>query len=217
MTSDSKRPITQEQLRTPKAAAYAGIVFSLLVAASLILVNSSIPPTLSTDSDWLVEHSGRLQTAVTLVPFAAIAFLWFMGVIRDLLGAREDYFFSTIFLGSGLLTIGGLLIWMANINAVLISFEAAPDTWGGSSAYLFGLAKIKVMGLIITLRMSGVFMISSATIWLRTRLMPRWLTILTYVIAIILLIGAPSIWWLLLVFPIWVFVVSIFILRGNRV
>jgi hypothetical protein len=138
-----------------------------------------------------------------------------LGVVREQLGPREDYFFSTIFFGSGLLTIGGLLIWMAEINAVLVSFAAAPDTWAESSAYLLGLAKIKTMGLIITLRMSGVFMFSSGTIWLGTGLMPRWLAWFTYIAAIVLLFGAPTVWWFLLVFPFWVFFVSIFILEAT--
>lgn len=37
---------------------------------------------------------------------AGIAFLWFIGVIRDRSGAHEDRFFATVFLGSGL-RLGG--------------------------------------------------------------------------------------------------------------
>jgi hypothetical protein len=157
-----------------------------------------------------------VRLAAMLVPFASIAFLWFMGVLREQLGPREDYLFSTVFFGSGLLTISGLLIWMANINAVLLSFATAPDSWGDSNAYLFGLAKIKVMGLVVTLRMSGVFMISSGTIWLRSQMMPRWLVLVTYITALILLVGAPSVWFFLLAFPLWVFLVSIFILIDQN-
>jgi hypothetical protein len=38
-----------------------------------------------------------------LAPFAGIAFLWFIAAIRSQLGEREDRFFATVFLGSGLL------------------------------------------------------------------------------------------------------------------
>ena len=41
--------------------------------------------------------------ALNLVPFAGIAFLWFIGVVRDRLGMYEDRFFATIFFGSGIL------------------------------------------------------------------------------------------------------------------
>lgn len=44
--------------------------------------------------------------ALGLVPFAGIAFLWFIGVLRDRVGVAEDRFFATVFLGSGLLFVG---------------------------------------------------------------------------------------------------------------
>ncbi len=43
--------------------------------------------------------------ATGLAPYAGIAFLWFLGVIRDRLGKLEDQFFSTVFFGSGLLFV----------------------------------------------------------------------------------------------------------------
>ena len=43
-----------------------------------------------------------------LVPFAGIAFLWFIGVVRDRIGEREDKFFATVFFGSGLLFVAML-------------------------------------------------------------------------------------------------------------
>jgi len=51
---------------------------------------------------------------------------------------------------------------------------------------------IKLMGGVVTLRMAGVFMFSSGTIWLRTEVMPRWLVWLTYLSGLVLLIGGPS-------------------------
>jgi hypothetical protein len=39
-----------------------------------------------------------------------VAFLWFVGVIRDWVGQREDPFFATVFFGSGLLFVGVPLI-----------------------------------------------------------------------------------------------------------
>jgi hypothetical protein len=35
---------------------------------------------------------------LNLIPFAGIAFLWFIGVIRDRIGAHEDRFFATVLL-----------------------------------------------------------------------------------------------------------------------
>jgi hypothetical protein len=200
-------------LRTPRSAALAGILFSLLLGTSVVLIQLSIPEVPPYKAGWLLEHAGRVSLAVTLVPFAGLAFLWFMGVIRDQIGEFEDQFFSTVFMGSGLLFLGGLFVWMTAIAAVLASFAAGPDTWPSSDAYIFGRALIKVMGGVVTLRMAGAFMFSSGTIWSRTEVMPRWLVWLTLLLAVVLLLGGASFRELRLGFPIWVFVVSLFILR----
>lgn len=55
-------------------------------------------------------------------------------------------------------------------------------------------------------------MISLATIWLRTNLMPRWLVAVTYVTAVVLLVAADVSAWLVLAFPVWVLVVSVLLL-----
>ena len=54
---------------------------------------------------WLTDSSGRnaVRLALNLVLFAGIAFLWFMGLLRNRVGTLEDQFFATVFLGSGLL------------------------------------------------------------------------------------------------------------------
>ncbi len=61
--------------------------------------------------------------------------------------------------------------------------------------------------------MAAVFMISLATIWLRTGLMPRWLVGITYVVAIAILIGSDMTLWVTLAFPGWVLGVSILLLH----
>ena len=215
MIAESSHPLTRRRLRSPRAAALAGIVFSLLLGASLLLIQLSIPDVPPYETDWLSGQAGRVSVAVTLIPFAGIAFLWFMGVIRDQLGELEDQFFSSVFFGSGLLMLGGLFVWMTVIASVLASYAATPDIFFGSGAYIFGRSMIKVMGGVVTLRMAGVFMFSSGTIWMRTEIMPRWLVWLTYLIGVVLLIGGPSLRVLRLGFPVWVFVVSLFLLRES--
>jgi hypothetical protein len=41
---------------------------------------------------------GVALVGVYLAPFSGIAFLWFVAVVRDLIGEREDRFFATVFL-----------------------------------------------------------------------------------------------------------------------
>ena len=178
----------------------------------MVLIQSALPDDLAQNASWLTEKEWQVTTAVTIVPFAAIAFLWFMGVLRDLLGHREDQFFATVFLGSGLLLIAGLFVWIATIGAALASASTDPDDFATSPSYTFAAEMIKVMGSVVLLRMAGVFMFSTAMVWLRTKTMPRWLVILTFLTSIALLVGGTAIRVVRIAFPIWVLIVSVTIL-----
>ena len=56
-----------------------------------------------------------------LMPFAGIAFLWFIGVVRDGFGRFEDKFFSSVFIGSGLLFLAMMFVASAVVGAGLSS------------------------------------------------------------------------------------------------
>jgi hypothetical protein len=68
---------------------------------------------------------------------------------------------------------------------------------------------------VYAIRMSGVFMISLATISVRTRIMPRGLAFLTYALALFLLVSIGLSLWVTLIFPGWVLMVSVCILVLN--
>jgi len=102
---DNSKPLIRRQVRSPRSAAIAGILFALMRITSLILI-SSVAETPDSYLDWLGTWSGTSSVVVLLVVFSGIAFLWFTGVMRDLIGDREDRFFATIFFGSGILYVG---------------------------------------------------------------------------------------------------------------
>jgi hypothetical protein len=58
------------------------------------------------------------------------------------------------------------------------------------------------------IRMAAVSMISLATIWLKTGLMPQWLVVVSYLVALGLLIAGDVSMWLTLAFPFCALVVS---------
>jgi hypothetical protein len=58
-------------------------------------------------------------------------------------------------------------------------------------------------------------MISLGTIWLQTKMIPRWLVYVTYVLAVILLLSISRNIWFTLDFPAWVFVISVYFLVWN--
>lgn len=96
-----------EELRTPRSAAIAGIAFALILAAVIVRLRVSGPESDGGGTAWLTDAQRRsaVSTAMNLVPFAGIAFLWFIGVVRSRLGTREDKLFATVFLGPGLLFV----------------------------------------------------------------------------------------------------------------
>ena len=207
--------ILQRPLRTPRAAAFAGICFAVLQTAAIILFQVSIPADSFSQSDWLDEQSRNITLALGLMPFAGIAFLWFMGVVRDRLGHLEDQFFSTLFFGSGLLYLAMTFATAAVAGGIISIYAVDPDMVVTGGFYLFGRAMIYKFNNVFAIRMAGMFMTALGTIWVRTGLMPRWLAISTYLIAFALLIGISFYPWTTLLFPVWVFVISAYILVLN--
>jgi hypothetical protein len=149
------------------------------------------------------------------MPYAGLAFLWFIGVIRDRIGAHEDRLLATVLLGSGLLFVAMVFISSALAGAMLISYANAPQQLIDSGVYAYGRAVMYQITNIYAIRMAGVFMVSLGTIALRTGVMPRWLVILTYGLALLLLLIISLSLWVVLIFPAWVFVISIAILVWN--
>ena len=207
--------ISQQPLRTPRAGAIAGILFAVLQITSLILIHVSIPADSFIHADWLAEGSDDIGLALGLLPFAGIAFLWFMGVLRDRLGHLEDQFFSTLFFGSGLLYLAMTFATAAIAGGLITLYDVNPDLVISSGFISYGRAMIYKFDNVYAIRMSGMFMIVLGTIWVRKGLMPRWLAISTYLIALALLIGISLYPWITLFFPAWVFVISAYILVLN--
>jgi hypothetical protein len=113
MRSDT---LVRTRLKTPRAAAIAGIVFSVLFIAAFSLLLAYVPSDPAESGEWLKTSSGFVAFALNLLPFAGIAFLWFVGALRDRLGQLEDRFFATVFLGSSLLFLA-MLFTLASIVA----------------------------------------------------------------------------------------------------
>jgi hypothetical protein len=153
--------LTEAGLKTPKAAAIAGVVFSLLTLTSFGLLWSAIPADQQASGAWLVANGNEIALALNLIPFAGIAFLWFLGVIRDQLGRREDRFFATVFLGSGLLFLGMLFVAAAVVGAMLGASGDEPAAFTASPEFRFARAVSSSLVNIYMVKMAGVFMISN--------------------------------------------------------
>jgi len=206
--------LTRQAIRMPRAIAVAGIIFSVLFTTSMVLIRLTLPEDLrgTNVATWLQGDTTTISIALTLVPFAGIAFLWFVGVVRSRLGDKEDQFFSTVFFGSGMLFLAMMFASAAIAGGMLGSYSIEADTLVKSGVITFGRAIMYTITNVYGVRMAGVFMVSLATIWIRTHVMPRVFVFLTYILALVLLISSNLTLWLVLVFPAWVFVISVFIL-----
>jgi hypothetical protein len=207
--------LTRKGLKTPKAAAIAGIVFSVLLVTSELLIWRSTPVNPSETVSDVLGHSKTISLALNLLPFAGIAFLWFMAVVRDRLGTLEDRFFSTVFLGSGLLYLAMSFTSGAIAGGLIRALAKVPETVIQTGAYALGRAEINEATNIYGIKVAGVFMFSTSTILLRTGITQRWIAFLGFALATTLLLSIGMIAWIVLVFPAWVFLISVHILTQN--
>ena len=203
------------RLTTPRAAAVAGILFSVLLIASMLLVRIAVPEDSSEPAGWIGDSGQAFALALNLVPFAGIAFLWFIGVVRDRLGEHEDRFFATVFLGSGLLFLATLFMAVAVASSAVGSSGSGIGGELDSSTYLFGRRLAYETMNVYAMKMAGVFMISTCTMSLRTGIFPRWMAFLGIGLALFLLVSIGFFLWAQLIFPLWVLLISVHILLAN--
>src|SRR6476469_404465 len=208
--------LTHAQLKTPKAAAIAGIAFSLLLLLILWLLRTSIPADPLEPGAWLATDTRAITVALNLVPFAGVAFIWFIGVLRDRLGQLEDRFFASVFFGSALLFLAMLFAAAAVIGAVmLVASVSEPNELISSATFRFARAVSYIIMNVYAIKMAAVFMISTSTVVIRTGIAPRWIAFLGFLLALILLMGSFFISWSFEILPFWVFLISVYILIDN--
>jgi hypothetical protein len=195
------------------------MIFSVLVFGSLVTIHFAVPHKPADAADALTSSPKRdlLLVGLGVIPFAAVAFLWFVGVIRDRIGEREDRFFSTVFLGSGLLFVGMLLVGEALATGMVLSVTHTAQTLGATAPDWWRTTRnITVQMLQAAMQMAGVFITATATLLWHTRVAPRWLTLSGTVIAFCLFFGLWITQWAGLLFPLWIFVLSLYILVADR-
>jgi hypothetical protein len=203
---------TPHPLTTPRAAALAGVLFGLLFGTALILIRTALPAGAEEGAQWLDAGSHKMKIAAILMPFAGIAFLWFIGVVRDGFGRLEDKFFSSVFIGAGLIFLAMMFTAAAIGAGLAASSRDVVDAAAHAEVATFGQMVLIALTKTYALRMGAVFMISLATVWLKTGLMPRWLVIVTYVLALGILFASDFSMWMTLAFPLWVLIVSVLLL-----
>ena len=206
-----------EVLRTPRAAGIAGVIAAVMLAATMILVRQAIPHHPVSAATWLADSGSRnaLEFSLFLLPFGAIAFLWFMGAVRDFVGGREDRFYATVFLGSGLLYVAMLLVYGTLAGAFVLTIDKMNNPSQQPDLWHFGRYLTLSLLTEYAPRMAGVFTLTATTIGTRLGLLPRWLSLLGYLVGLVLLLIVSSLTWSEIVFPVWVLIISIFLITHQ--
>ena len=210
----------ERELRAPAAAGIAGLVFTALFVLSMLLLyrRPAKGSSAAEIAQWYLQHNSKTLGVVGLylVPFAGIAFLWFVAAVRQRIGQNEDRFFATVFFGSAILFVGMLWAAAAAIGASLaaVKFQGAPPP--SPDVFVFSRGLAYTLLFVYGIRAAAVFMIVSSTIGLRTKTFPRWLAYLGFVVALVQLFSVSYSRGFILIFPAWVAVISIELLARAR-
>lgn len=211
----TQQPATDADLRAIRAAGIAGLVFAATLTTSLVLLR--LDPAMTTDAagDTVVQAGDAALVALYLIPFAGIAFTWFLAALRRRVGRGEDQFFATVFFATGLLFVAMLF---ASGAAASTAIAAGRFGAGASSetAAVFGASLARTLFYVFAVKMAGAFMLVSSTIGRRTGALPRWLVVAGWLAGIAMLVSVGFLEPLALIFPIWVGLVSIQLLRASR-
>jgi hypothetical protein len=201
-------------LATPRAAGVAGIVFAVLFSLALLFLRQSLGR--AVDSETVLRNVAGSGATLALaglyiVPFAGIAFLWFIAVVRDRIGEREDKFFATVFLGSGLLFVAMLFAAAAVLGGLIAGnrFGTATPTNLATVGYArsVGYSLLFVYGA----KMAGVFTLATATIMRRSG-WPRWTSLSGFATALVLILSITFFEPIVMLFAVWVAAISVYVL-----
>src|SRR6476659_11228787 len=185
--------------RSRRSAAIAGIIFAVLLLAGLAMIRIALSESSLQVLETNAQRRSLIRLSLELVPFAGIAFLWFIGVIRDQLGDVEDRLFSTVFLGSGLLFLAMLFMGTVTMTSLMAMLVSSSNV--NPELFAYGRNTTQTLISVYSMRMAAVFTLSVSTAALRTAALPRWVAYLGYAVGLTLLTAAGTYKWTQLVFP----------------
>jgi hypothetical protein len=203
-----------------RRGAIAGIAFVVLFVAGFMTFGST-PDSDASIAKWEAywRDSGHRTTAIIggyLIALSVLAFVWFVVSFRQrLVDARpDDRLPATVALSSGLVFSALVLVAIT----IGISVPAAKELGNGAlpsgelSRYVDGLG---IAILLLPGLLSAALFVGSSSLAIRgTDVLPRWLVIAGYVVAVLLLLGVFFIPLLLLM--LWVLTTSIVLLARSR-
>jgi hypothetical protein len=216
-------PVSPGTSSAARIAAISGLVFAVLFVAALVFVHRA--PTLgdpdTTYAAFYANGGDQLFVAVGLylVPFAGIAFLWHMTAMRDVLNTltpTPSAMAHGLNLLAGILFVTLLFAGTAAVGATAfgVYFGHAPvedpATARALTAVGYGLV------FVFAVRGAGMFALTTTTLLRNAGVLPKIPAVVAYLLAVFLLLAVTNNPIAVLVFPAWVVLISIFLLRHAR-
>lgn len=216
--------VSADAAKHARMAGLLGVVFAVLLALALVLVNRS-PGLGVSDSDYQAFYGQGGKTVLItvglyLVPFAGIAFLWHMTTLRLLvreLAPDAPAIPSTLQLLSGGLFVGLLFCGAAAAGAVALVNDIGsgplpgPDV--GRALTSIGYAIV----FVYAVRAAGMYVMTTTTLLMHAGVLPRWLGWLSYLLALAMLVATTFNPAVVLVLPGWAALIGIVVLvRAGR-
>jgi hypothetical protein len=204
-----------------RRAALAGVAFAALMLVNFALL-AGMPDAGSSDSEYSDFYRNGdtwrvLLAAFYVVPFAGIAFIWFLAALRHravhLEGGTEDALLATAQLVSGVLFIAMTFAGAAAGAASSASIELSGAPLEATAPIRQLTAASEAFITVFAIRSAAVFILTGTTRARRSGMFPRWFTAPSLFIALVLLLATTSYRPVVLLFPLWVAVASLFVLR----
>jgi hypothetical protein len=208
--------------RAATLTAGVGIAFSLLFFASFLLL-TGLPGAEATDAEIIAYYNSGEQTAaialgVYLMPFAGIAFLWFIVALRMWAAASvrsQSVLQSNLQLVSGITFVALFFTGAAAVSVTAVSVEFADGRIDPVAARQFPIFGQTVI-VFFAMRMAAMFVFTTSAIGRSAGILPRWFALIGFGVGLLLLLSATFSPLLVLVFPSWVLALSLILLRVAR-
>jgi hypothetical protein len=212
------RPLRKTALLT----AGLGVVQAILLLVSLWLL-SFVPGPKASDAEFVEFYSSDRSQLVVLVgiylmPFAAIAFLWFAVALRMWVArssATQDALLSNVQLVSAIIFIGLFLAGAAASTVVAVTVELGDYIVDPATARQFPQFGSALL-LVFAMRMAAMFVFTTSGLARRHQILPRWFIWAGYAVGTFLILSATLSALLVVVFPVWVLILSVILLLKAR-
>jgi hypothetical protein len=200
--------------------AAVGIAFSVIFSVSFVLM-LDVPGPKATDQeifDYYQPGEQLLPATVGLyiMPFAGIAFLWFIVALRVWASTSSqsiNVLQSNIQLVSGVIFVALFFVGSAALSVLAVSVQYANGPVDPVTARQFPIFGSSIL-LFFAMRMAAMFVFTTSAIGRSTRILPRWFALIGFVVGLFLLLAASMTPVLMLVFPAWVIALCVILLRN---